>query len=169
MGDSITVISLARYTSDLPWLAATARPGWFPSVIEAALGGTSTATAVSIIDDYLSTFAGRYVVLAYGTNDDPANFHMEDLVLKVIAAGKTPVVPHVPWADDATVLARAPGFNAIIDSLYVKYPQILRGPDLWAFFYGRTDLIPSGQPHPNDAGREALRGQWAGLMSQLDY
>ncbi len=168
MGDSITAISLPRALSDLPALVAQAQPGFYPAVIDAAIGGTSTATAAGVIDDTMSTFPGRYVVLAYGTNDDPANFRMEDLVLKVFAAGKVPVIPHMPWSDTTNVQQRGPGFNAAIEALYVKYPQIVRGPDLWAFFNNRTDLIPSGDVHPNAAGQEELRKQWAARMAQLD-
>ena len=100
-------------------LVAQAQPGFYPAVIDAAIGGTSTATAAGVIDDTMSTFPGRYVVLAYGTNDDPANFRMEDLVLKVFAAGKVPVIPHMPWSDTTNVQQRGPGFNAAIQPVFV--------------------------------------------------
>ena len=54
----------------------------------------------------------------------------------------------------------------LIDALYVKYPQIVHGPDFWAVFSGRTDLIPADDIHPNDAGQEEFRKQWAIVMAQ---
>ena len=94
-------------------------------------------------------------------------FQMETLVQKVIAAGKIPVVPHMPWSDSAMVQANAMLINMAIDALYAKYPQILRGPDLWAAFMNRTDLIPSGDIHPNGAGQTVLRQQWAAVMAAV--
>jgi GDSL-like Lipase/Acylhydrolase family len=167
MGDSITFMSLPRYLSDLPKLLHAANPGYYPAVIDAAIGGTSTATAISVIDDTLSNFPGRFVTLNYGTNDDPSNFHMEDLVKKVIAAGKIPVIPHMPWSDTSAVQQKGPGLNAAIDALYAKYPSIVRGPDLWTFFTNRTDLIPSGDIHPNTLGQEELRKQWALAIEKI--
>lgn len=168
MGDSITFISLPRAFSDLPALVHGAKPGFYPAVIDAAIGGTTTMTALAAFDTTTANFPGQYVVLAYGTNDNLNEFKMEDLVLKVIAQGKTPVVPHMPWSDTSGVQAKAPTFNASIDALYLKYPQIVKGPDLWAFFTNRTDLIPSGDVHPNSAGQEQLRMQWANVLIALD-
>jgi hypothetical protein len=81
--------------------------------------------------------------------------------------GKVPVVPHMPWSDTASAQANGPIINAAIDALYVKYPQILRGPDLWTAFMNRTDLIPSGDVHPNSMGQEFLRQQWANVMAAV--
>jgi hypothetical protein len=165
MGDSITYMTMTYAFSDLPSLVHGARADRWPAVIDGALGGTNTTTAMSIIDQTMNGFPGRYVVLAYGTNDHPAELHMEELVEHVIAAGKIPVVPHVPWS--TAKLQEGPLENQAIDALYEKYPAILRGPDLWAFFDNRTDWIAPGDVHPNDAGREALRGQWAKTMAAV--
>jgi hypothetical protein len=167
MGDSITFITMGYAFSDLPVLVHQARPDRWPAVINAAIGGTSTATAVSVIDDTIAGYPGRYVVLAYGTNDHTDSFQMETLVQKVIAAKKIPVVPHMPWSDTANVQTNGPIINQAIDALYAKYPEIVHGPDLWAAFTNRTDLIPSGDVHPNDAGREFLRKQWAAVMAAI--
>jgi hypothetical protein len=167
MGDSITFISTPRAFSDLPALANAGKPTHYPAVIDAAIGGTNTVTASAVIDDTMSLFPGQFVVLAYGTNDQPNNYQMETLVQHVIAAGKTPVVPHMPWSATSTIQTNGPPINAQIDALYAKYPQIVRGPDLWTFFSGRTDLIPATDVHPNAAGQEALRQEWANLMVSL--
>jgi hypothetical protein len=167
MGDSITFMTMARAFSDLPARAQAGMPTHYPAVIDAAIGGTFTVTAASVIDDTMSLFPGQFVVLAYGTNDNPNNFQMETLVQHVLAAGKTPVVPHMPWSAMANIQTNGPLINAQIDALYAKYPQIIRGPDLWAFFNGRTDLIPATDIHPNTEGQKALRQQWANLMVSL--
>jgi hypothetical protein len=167
MGDSITYITMGYAFSNLPQLVHQAKPDRWPAVINAAIGGTSTSTAVSVIDSTMAGFPGRYVVLAYGTNDHPAMFEMETLVQKVLAAGKIPVVPHMPWSDTSTIQTNGPMINMAIDALYTKYPQIVHGPDLWAAFLNRTDLIPSGDIHPNAAGQVVLRQQWANVMAAI--
>jgi hypothetical protein len=167
MGDSITFMTTPRAFSDLPALAHAGMASHYPAVIDAAIGGTNTVTASSVIDNTMSLFPGQFVVLAYGTNDNPSNYQMETLVQHVLAAGKTPVVPHMPWSAMANIQTNGPLINAQIDALYAKYPQIIHGPDLWAFFNGRTDLIPATDIHPNATGQEALRQQWANLMVSL--
>ena len=162
LGDSITYMTTQRAFSDLPSLVEKVQKGRVPLIVDGALGGTNTTTAQDIIDTSLAEFDGRYVVLAYGTNDHAADFKLEGLVQKVIAAGRVPVVPRVPWSDQK--LEEGPLLNQNIDALYLKYPQILKGPDLWGAFENRLDLIPHGDVHPNAAGQEFLREQWAKIL-----
>ena len=163
LGDSITYMTTQRAFSDLPALVEKDQRGRVPLVIDGALGGTNTTTAQDIMGTSLAEFDGHYVVLAYGTNDHAAEFKMESLVQKVIAAGRVPVVPHVPWSDQK--LDEGPLLNQNIDALYLKYPEILPGPDLWGAFENRLDLIPHGDVHPNTAGQEFLREQWAKTLN----
>jgi hypothetical protein len=163
MGDSITYMSTQRAFSDLPDLVEQASPGRVPLVVDGALGGTNTTTAQEIITASMAEFEGRYVVLAYGTNDHASEYQMESLVQKVIAAGRVPVVPHVPWSDQK--LEEGPPLNQQIDALYQSYPEILRGPDLWQVFENRLDLIPQGDVHPNAEGMEFLRVEWSKVIA----
>ena len=165
MGDSITYMTTQRAFSDLPALVEKAEKGRVPLVIDGALGGTNTTTAQDIIATSLAELDARYVVLAYGTNDHAAEYKMESLVQKVIAAGKVPVVPHVPWSDQK--LEEGPPLNQNIDALYLKYPEILKGPDLWAAFENRLDLIPHGDVHPNAEGMEFLRTEWSKIIASV--
>ena len=168
MGDSVTYLAMSYAFSNLPELVHQARPNRWPAIINAAIGGTNTNTALLVIDDTMTGFPGRYVGLAYGTNDHPASFEMEALVQKVIAAGKVPVVPHIPWQDDPSADADIAQMNSAIDALYAKYPQILPGPDLWATFLNRPDLYPdAGGPHPDDAGQTVQRQAWANTMAAV--
>jgi lysophospholipase L1-like esterase len=167
MGDSITYITMGYVFSDLPQLVHQARTDRWPAAINAAIGGTTTVQGVTAFDTTITGFPGRYVVLAYGTNDNPTMFEMETLIQKVIAAGKVPVVPHMPWSALSNIQTTGPMINAQIDALYAKYPQVVRGPDLWAAFTNRTDLIPANDVHPNSAGQEFLRQQWATMMATI--
>jgi hypothetical protein len=166
MGDSITVLSLTRTGSNLPSLVHDRAPDRWPAIVPAGFGGTNTSTALGTIDEELDGYPGRFVVLSYGTNDHNNQFQMEDLVKKVLAAGKIPAIPHQPWTDVPTVQADGILNNQDIDALYAKYPEILHGPDLWALFENRTDLIASGDIHPNSDGQELLREAWADAMTR---
>lgn len=166
MGDSITFMSTTYVFSDLPSRVHAAAPGRWPAIIPAGIGGTNTTTALAAIDATMTGFPGRFVILAYGTNDHANEYHMEELVQKVLAAGKTPVIPHMPWSATSAIQTDGPLINKQIDDLYVKYPAILHGPDLWAALDGRTDLIPATDVHPNDDGRAELRKLWAAAMTQ---
>jgi lysophospholipase L1-like esterase len=168
MGDSNTAFTMPRFASDLPYLVNALKPTHFPAVIGAGIGGTNTVTAQDIIDSNLSFFPGRFVVLAYGTNDGAANYQMETLVQRVIAAGKTPVVPHILWSATTQIQAIGPSINAQIDALYAKYPAILPGPDLWGHFQGHTEWVPADNIHVNTDGQEELRKQWASVMASID-
>ncbi len=54
-----------------------------------------------------------------------------------------------------------------IDALYVKYPEIVKGPDLWGHFEGHTEWIPMGDVHPNSDGQAEFRKQYALVMEGL--
>jgi len=165
MGDSITFMTTTYAFSDLPAQVNGLDATRWPAIIPAAQGGTNTTSALGIIKSAMDNFPGRFVILAYGTNDHAAEYHMEDLVQLVIAAGKVPVVPHMPWSATPGIQTDGPLINAQIDALYKKYPEILPGPDLWAFFTDRTDLIAATDIHPNEMGQAELRKLWAHMMA----
>ena len=166
MGDSITGFA-AYLFSDLPGRVNALASGRWPVVVPAGIGGSNVWSANDVIDDSLALYPGRFVTLNYGTNGGSAGFSdaMEILIQKVFAAGKIPVIPHMPWSNIPDQLAKAPLINAQIDALYLKYPTILRGPDLYAAFLNRLDWIPSGDVHPSDSGNQELRRQWALAMT----
>jgi hypothetical protein len=51
--------------------------------------------------------------------------------------------------------------------LYLKYPEILKGPDLWGACENRLDLILHGDVHPNAAGQEFLRTEWSKVLGSV--
>jgi hypothetical protein len=166
MGDSITFISTHYQDSDIPMLINKVDSTRWPAFVDAAIGGTNTQTALVAFDETVKNFPGQYITLNYGTNDHNVDYKMEDLVQKVIALGKTPVVPHQPWTAETAVQAEAILNNMTIDTLYAKYPEILHGPDLYGTFKGRTDLIPANDIHPNAMGQEVLRQAWADALTK---
>lgn len=174
MGDSITHLATDTHgIMNIPDLVRTKDPARWPVIVPAGIGGTNTGSALLAIEETMKAYPGRFVVLGYGTNDhmpslgpngEQLGFAMEPLVEKVLAAGKIPVIPHMPWAKVDGIQLDGPPINAAIDALYEKYPQIYHGPDLWAAFTDRTDLIPAGDVHPNGEGTEHWRQQWAKAM-----
>ena len=167
LGDSTTDWT-AHLLNDLPSRVNALAPSRWPAVIGVNTGVSTTASALSIIDDVLATYPGRFVALCYGTYDaNDINFsnNLETLILKVLAAGKVPIIPHVPWTDLPDQQTKMYPINARIDTLCTKYPVARRGPNLYTAFSGRTDLIPSGSVQPNDAGDQEMRRLWALSMT----
>jgi len=174
MGDSITHLSTGTHGEmNIPKLVNDKDAKRWPVIVPAGIGGTNTGSALSAIDETLKFFPGRFVVLGYGTNDhmpstgpngEQLGFAVEPLIQKVLAAGKIPAIPHMPWAQVPGIQVDGPPINAAIDALYEKYPEIYHGPDLWAAFTDRTDLIPAGDVHPNAPGMAFWRQQWADAM-----
>jgi hypothetical protein len=176
MGDSITHMATGtRGELNIPSLVNEKDAQRWPVIVPAGLGGTNTGSALNAIEETMRLFPGRFVVLGYGTNDhmpsvgpngEQWGFQMEPLIEKVLAAGKIPAIPHMPWAQVDGIQVDGPPINETIDALYEKYPQVYRGPDLWAAFTDRTDLIPAGDVHPNAEGLAHWRQQWAEAMTR---
>jgi lysophospholipase L1-like esterase len=180
-GDSITEGAMRHDLGpgSFAQMVQAQNPAHYPAFEAGAIGGTTSQDAANMFGTWFPIFPGRYVPLAYGTNDvgwygtdpniSPTTFYnnMAGLVQTVIAAGKVPLVPTIPWGCSAQLGTYGPVFNQKIDALYNAYPQIVRGPDLWAFFKANPDLInkvaPNGDAdcvHPTAAGYIALRQQW---------
>ena len=91
------------------------------------------------------------------------------MVKAVLAAGKTPVVPKIPWGRTNKVQVNGPLLNAQIDKLYSAYPQIVPGPDLWSYFASNQDLISADNLNPTPAGFVEYRRLWADEMNAKIY
>lgn len=164
-GDSITQ---RGFDHDDFWL-----PGTLPAQINAKIstnfplmenGGLAGYKASDIVaNNYLATwlplFTGKYVGLNYGTNDADAggapvtNFlsNMTSLVNQVLAAGKIPVVQKsICWGSNGGIPTNGPLINADLQTLFANFPEIIQGPDLWAFFSANQNLIAADGIHPTD-------------------
>lgn len=177
LGDSITQRGLDHDDINLgPILAAqinTLVPTNLPTTENGGVGGYSAADAASNIATWLSITPAHYIALNYGTNDANSggvlvtNFqaNMTTCINAIIAAGKIPVVPKIPWGNTAGLLANVPTLNAVIDTLYTTYPSIVHGPDLYAYFNANQSLISGDGIHPIDPdGYTAYRQQWASAL-----
>lgn len=150
-------------------------PQFWPAQEDGGTVGADTIDALDDIDGWLALFPGKYVDLSYGTNDagtmDPDVFYSNyaALVQKVLAAGKVPIVPKIPWGKTAAVQTYGPLLNAKIDALYSNFPQVIPGPDFWTFFEQNPNLITNGDVHPTDEGYGQMRQLWAQMMIQSVY
>ncbi|MFO0583623.1 MAG: SGNH/GDSL hydrolase family protein [Anaeromyxobacter sp.] len=122
--------------------------------------------------DYLPLHPGKYVGLAYGTNDS-VNDATEVAAFKaafrtcldrILAAGKTPMVATVPWnAEQTTIVARNQHLAAVLaEPAYAG--KWIAGPDLYAFFSQAANqhFITDGDGlHPSVAGEGEWRRLWA--------
>src|SRR4051812_423180 len=175
-GDSVTEDGMFHYSDgstvgNFAELINASRPGDYPAYEDGGIWGLWSTDGAQHMAAWLTAFPGKYVGLAYGTNDANAcgnttTFYNSyvTMVQAVLAAGKIPVVPTIPWARTANVQSCGPGFNARIQALYAAYPQIVHGPDLWTFFSTSQTLIGSDNLHPSTAGYGAYRQQWANAM-----
>lgn len=162
----------------LAQLVAKALPERFPLLQPAGINGYSVTDGVSKVlgaGGWLALFPGRYVALCYGHWDahdgmNPPNFasYERKLVEGVLAAGKVPVVPTIPWTPNGGVQTNGPALNDEIKKLYQDYPGIIPGPDLWARFQGHPELF-NGDVFLNDAGSRELRAAWLEAMTTRVY
>ena len=67
--------------------------------------------------------------------------------------------------------ARAPAYFPAQEAGGIDraFPQIIKGPDLWAFFQNNQNLISNDNLHPTDTGFGAYRQQWANAMLTTVY
>jgi hypothetical protein len=174
-GDSITAGAMGHDTKggvkSFAQLINARAPGQFPAQENGGIGYLRSSDGAKYISIWLRLFPGKYVGLSYGTNDangcaSPSEFYNNyvAMVQAVLHAGKTPVIPHIPWGRTTSIQQCGPALNAEIDALYKGFPQIIKGPDLWAFFQSHQQLISSDNIHPTDAGDGAYRQQWANAM-----
>jgi lysophospholipase L1-like esterase len=172
-GDSITANAMGHQATNdsFDQLVHAVVPN-DPAFEMAGHGGWSTATELANIDAFLADFPGHYYGLSLGTNDapgnDPAGFlaNMTQLVDTVLAAGKVPVIPTIPYTGEPTH-GSIPQYNDQIQSLYATYgAKLVKGPDLYSVIYaGRATMFTNPTDlHPNAAGNAAIRQAWATAM-----
>jgi lysophospholipase L1-like esterase/chitodextrinase len=173
-GDSITqtVWDAGQYSQ----IVAAGNSQFFPAATNGGVPLLSTTDALALFPRWLPLFAGKYVGIAFGTNDagqmTPSQFYANEkaLVDLVLAAGKIPVIPSVPWAtaaqrNDADIRA----LNGQIAQLKADYAgRIVDGPDLYAAFLNRVDLLADGLL-PNANGAAVYRQAWADQMLRIVY
>jgi lysophospholipase L1-like esterase len=172
VGDSITVMSVNSSIEDLVRQSVPSRR---PRVTNVAVGGSTASTwgdsqaSGGDLRSALAASDARFVVLALGTNDNHNYFSQpyERLVQQVIAAGKVPVLPHVPWTNNWPA-GHAERINPQIDAILARYPQAIAGADLTSVTANRPDLFKGvNDVHPNDTGQQVIRQAWANMMARV--
>ena len=179
-GDSITQMTL--FTNCIGPIVHEKLPEVNPICEGGGIGFmTARDGAAKLLPKWLPFFPGKYVCLAYGTNDanlgrpagdaDVSSFYdnYESMVKQILAVKKIPVIGTVIWAkDDGFRQRNLELYNSALKRLKGKYPQILAGPDLYGRFKGHAEWYQDDL-HPNAAGRDILRKAWAQWMLDTVY
>jgi lysophospholipase L1-like esterase len=147
-----------------------------PEQENAGLPGFTSGDMIPNLANWLANIPSKYVTINLGTNDaagsvPPTTYYanMATLVQVVIAAGKVPVIPTIPYSLDPTHLANTPALNEQIQTLYQAYPAIVPGPDLWTYFMNNPQYISTDNVHPNAQGCAAYRTLWAQFAASAMY
>ncbi len=169
MGNSLTASSYATFISGFD-------NRYFPIQENAGIGGLTSKDGKKNIDRWLETYPGKYVSLAYGTNDawgglGENNYYNNTvyMVNAVIEAGKIPVLPTIPYSTNNDVLKNLDKYNAKIQQIYEEYPQVDKGPDFFSIIKEDTSILGGDGVHPNSKGYEKMRRVWAETMFETVY
>ena len=172
MGDSITAFAYDR--ANPPSFAtlidtATAH-AYLPAMINGGIGAELTGTGLARLDEALALNPDyRFFAITYGTNDSWGNktdtttyrANLQMMIDKIKAAGRTPVLSHVPYSNDQQH-ETLDKFNAVIDDL-TRTNQLQVGPDFTTYFKQHTDQLMDNV-HPDPEGRKAMNQLWADAM-----
>ncbi len=151
---------------------------YFPIQENGGIGGTSSNDGRNRIDAWLRVSPAKYVSIAYGTNDawgNPNNVqsyyeNTKYMIDAVLAAGKIPVLPKIPYATNSDVGSNTAYYNAKIDQLYSEYgDKLVHGPDFDAYFRANPSGLSEDGVHPNSEGYEGMRQLWAETMYRIVY
>ena len=185
MGDSITAFWANRATatgtndpvSHQPSFAAWINidnTNYFPSMINGGIGGELASSGLARLPANLADNPDYYYwALGYGSNDSAGNnnnttsfkSNLQAMITLLLANGRMPVIPHIPYAADGSH-NYITNFNSVIDAL-VATNHILAGPDLYSFFKANPNQLMSDGLHPNDAGMRSDNLLWAQAMRHL--
>jgi lysophospholipase L1-like esterase len=186
MGDSITAFAYDRVDIHQPSYAEgihAASPTFFPAMINGGIGGELSANGLARLPQTLTLNPDyRFFVLSFGTNDAAndqtpvATFqsNMQSMITMVKAAGRIPVIPHIPFSGDG-MHAGIPQYDAAIDAL-VQQNGLMAGPDLYAYFMQNQSLFvcppcaggrATDDLHPDDTGLANMNALWTTAMRPL--
>jgi len=170
MGDSITAFAYDRTSvqeKSFADLINAASPMYFPAMINGGIGEELSSSGLARIDEALALNPDyRFFAITYGTNDSWGNktdttafrSNMQMMIDKIKAAGRTPVLTHIPYSPDGNHNTLGV-FNAVIDDL-TRTNQLQVGPDFTTYFMMHTDQLNDDKVHPAPAGRQAMNQLW---------
>jgi acyl-CoA thioesterase-1 len=176
MGDSVSAAAFnGTFHPDLTECIDNLDPGRVLNYVNDAInGGSAGALAplggLFIINGFLAANPGaRYFALAYGKNDmnlvSESSFRssMQTLIDRLIATGRVPVIPTIPFSLNPVHAPYQAAFNAITRSI-VLGNNLPPGPDLYAWFFAHQDELGPDGSHPNANGSRSINLLWAKAM-----
>lgn len=161
-GDSITASCLVRGTSE-GWEERPSFQDNFTDHVPMMTCGGSVGMGADFADaninSYLAAFSAKYQFYVYGTNDlnwtSVSTFKslVQSWITKVKAAGRTPILSHVIWANNVASYGAGnePAFNQAIDELVVSN-NLLPAVPLYEATVNHPEYFSSGDVHPNHLG-----------------
>ncbi len=179
LGDSITAGGMNNcygtgYATHLNQIDSS----YFPVQQNGGIGGLSSYHGSENIDSWLKDNPVKYVCISYGTNDAWGNHDNVDryyestkyMIDAVLAQGKIPVLPTIPYATNADVGDHVGYYNAKVEQLYEEYGDALvHGPDFYAYFEEHPEYLSSDGVHLSSEGYDAMRKYWAETMYATVY
>lgn len=170
-GDSITTGVFDRAPERQPSFAeivARFHPGFFPAMVDAGIPRLRSADAVAEVERVLELNPdARVVAVGVGSNDnDPAAYRrdLDEVVRRIIAAGRIPVVQRVLFQTKYPQDYAAP-LAAAVDEVAEAH-GLLPGPDLYSWFKARPEELRDTL-HPNEGGSVAMSWLWAEAAGPL--
>lgn len=187
-GDSITAVAMARYPLFLECTLCDRRIDSFASMLRArqpgrtpvdeagGINGVSARVAAPLLPAWLAEFPGRYVALAFGTNDAGAcdatcvsafGRAYRAMIASVLAAKKIPLVPSIPPVRDPVVNESIQQLNAELSSIASSTAGVVVGPDFYGHFATRLDRLGPDGVHLNAEGYAEYRALWVDVAAKL--
>lgn len=177
LGDSITAGGMNNcYGTGFATYVNQIDSRYFPIQENGGIGGIRSSDGRENIDRWLETYPGKYVSIAYGTNDAWGNTesykefyeNTKYMIDAILAAGKIPVLPKVPYSTNEDVDTTM--CNDMVELLYEWYGvSLIHGPDFYSFFRENPDYLSSDGVHPTSEGYDAMRQLWAETMYETVY
>lgn len=177
-GDSITACGMHNcYGTGFATYVNKIDEKYFPVQENGGIGGIMSSHGAAKIDEWLSYFPGKYVSVAYGTNDSWGNQtgagkyyeNTKYMIEKIIESGKIPVLPTIPYSLEKGISQYIDEYNDMVKKLYSEYPEIIKGPDFYTIFRENPDYLSADGVHPNDNGYDMMRQTWASVMYEAVY
>lgn len=172
LGDSITAGGMVTFSAgdgNFADLVHERDASHYPAQENGGIGGIFSTDGRNHIDRWLLSYPGKYVSIAYGTNDcwgnqTGAEKYYENtvyMIKAVQAAGKTAILPKIPFSLEPGVSAYIADYNAQIDRIYEEMPGVLHGPDFYSYFEEHPEGLSADGVHPNADGYNDMRRLWA--------
>ena len=179
-GDSITACGMVTFSAgdgNFADFLHQLDPRFYPAQENGGIGGVLSTHGKANIDRWLKQFPGQYVSIAYGTNDcwgdqTGAEQYYDNLVYMIRAiqaAGKTAVLPKIPFSLEKGISGNVERYNAKVDQIYAEFPDVIPGPDFYTWFKENPDMLSGDGVHPSDAGYNAMRKIWAETVLESVY